>query len=467
MSTCTTAMAQFQVGIEVGFSITKRDPWGNIAAFLRTIPTLDAAEFTGLTNLKSDQLWARRSLEFGYAFLKRDDRKLFWKTLESERAFFAELNGYRLLSPFFRNDQLQRPVGIDVLRLRIFYEYLEGLTLWELRFPYTVAAVRNITEEANDRQNALHVILDVEVRRHEEMLKAYYQSTLFTAQNAISPQDKETSLLNHLLEKHISEYKTLLATCYPLGLPIIDCTVDEYLSYCFVINEDEYGSLDTCLLAASKTISSSTLNSAILAAGLGEAASSNVILDAAEIRTRFHFIDFEVGGLQNPFVDMSRAIYEDCFFTACVFESLVELKEESRTTEPDCGFRIAVRISHETRQIHITHNYWTQLKAPCWDVAGINIFGYKFFNVVLPLVNHLESLHGKGTTNWEQLLGQSLFVWSARRSAARGPHHSSFFSLNTCIGMELFRFSHWLDVAFKPAIEKLGIEKQLHKSFTS
>ena len=95
---------------------------------------MDDLDFAKFTNLKPGKWWALRSSEFGHAFRKRDGKKTFWKTAESEKAFYAELNGYRLLIPFLHSDHVQKPVGIDIGRLRIYSTYLEGPTLWELRY---------------------------------------------------------------------------------------------------------------------------------------------------------------------------------------------------------------------------------------------------------------------------------------------------------------------------------------------
>jgi hypothetical protein len=449
--------------LELSHSPSEGEPFGNLYDFLHTIPRLKDADFTSFTDLKSGQLWTGRAKEFGYTFSKRDDRKIFWKTMRSEKAFYAELNGYRLVSPFFREDQLQRPIGIDIDKLRIFYPYLEGLTVFELHFSYSVAAIRDTREDENENQHILDVILDVERRRGDEMLRAYCRSTLFTAQHSICPQDRETSLLNQYVGTFISGYKASLAACYPSGLPVIGCTVDEYLSYSFVINGYEYGNLNACLSAVNKTISPSALNNAILASGFGDGKYGNLIINEPKMGTPLHFIDFELAGLQNPFVDMCKAIYSDCFFAACCIDSLVELEKTTKTSESDCGLRIAFRVSHETREVYITHNYWTLLKAPAWDVAGISIFARRYFSVMLPLVNHLESLHGKGMTNWEQLVGHTLFSWSAFRTVR--PGSPSYFYLHASIGMELFEFPHWLNVVFTPAMEKLRYKNRIPTTF--
>jgi hypothetical protein len=261
----------------------------------------------------------------------------------------------------------------------------------------------------------------------------------------------------------ISGHKVSLATCYPSGLPIIGCTVDEYLSYSFVINGYECGSLNACLSAVNKTISPSALNNAILASGFGDGKCGNLIINEPKMGTPLHFIDFELAGLHNPFVDMCKGIYNDCFFTAYYIDALVELDNTTKTFESDCGLRIAFRVSHETREVYITHNYWTLLKAPAWDVAGISIFACRYFSVMLPLVSHLESLHGKGTTNWEQLVGHSLFSWSAHRTV--WPGSPSHFYLHASIGMELFEFSRWLNVVFTPAMEKLRYKNRIPTTF--
>jgi hypothetical protein len=91
-------------GLELSHSPSEGEPFGNLYDFLHTIPRLEDADFTSFTDLKSDQIWTRSAKEFGYTFSKRDDRKIFWKTMRSENAFYAELNGYRLVSPFFRKD---------------------------------------------------------------------------------------------------------------------------------------------------------------------------------------------------------------------------------------------------------------------------------------------------------------------------------------------------------------------------
>jgi hypothetical protein len=461
MSKRAATTHQGREGVESCQSLSGKDLLGNLSDFLQTVPILDDLDFAEFTNLKSGQLWAIRASEFGHAFRKRDGQKTFWKTAESEKAFYAELNGYRLLIPFLHGDYVQKPVGIDIGRLRIYSAYLEGLTLWELRYLYTVAAVRDIEEERNERQRNLDVILDVELRRHNEIFKVLRQSTLFTFRNTIAQQDKETSLLNERVSMSLSNHKPRVANLYPPLLPVLDCTVDDYLSYSFVINEYEYGSLSGCISAANETISASALNNTILAAGLGDGTCANTIIDATKIGTPFHFIDFEMAGLQNPFLDIGRSIFADCFFTAAVFDSLDEFEKETHETESDCGFRISFKISPETRQIHIAHNYWTHFRAPAWDVAGVNIFAYKYFNVIVPLVDHLEILHGKGTTNWEQIFGHSAFVMHIFRAAWPKFGSPRSFYLLTCIGMELFRFPRWLDTVFKPAMEKWGIEKQL------
>jgi hypothetical protein len=461
MSKSATTTNQGQEGVEPCQSLSRKDLLGNISDFLQTVPIVDDLDFAEFTNLKSGKWWAARSSEFGHTFRKRDGKKIFWKTAESEKAFYAELNGYRLLIPFLHSDYVHKPVGIDIGRLRIYSTYLEGPTLWELRYLYTVAEVRDIEEERNKRQRILDVILDVELRRHNEIFKALRQSTLFTFRNAVAPQDKETSLLDDRVSLLLSNHRARFADLYPPLLPVLNCTLDDYLSYSFVINEYEYGSLSACLSAASETITASALGDTVLAAGLGDGTCGNIILDATDMGTPFHFIDFEMAGLQNPFLDIGRSMFMDCFFTAAAFDLLDGLEKERYETESDCGFRISFKISPETRQIHITHNYWTHFRAPAWDVAGVNIFAYKYFNVVVPLVNHLEILHGKGSTNWEQIFGQSVFMTHIFRAAWPKLGSPRSFYLLTCIGMELFRFPRWLDTVFKPAMEKWGIEKQL------
>jgi hypothetical protein len=69
-------------------------------------------------------------------------RKIFWKTTQSEKAVYTELDGYRLAKPFFRSDRLQKPLGINVRRLL---------------FSHSIFRVRLTENDAGERVQDTHI----------------------------------------------------------------------------------------------------------------------------------------------------------------------------------------------------------------------------------------------------------------------------------------------------------------------
>ena len=149
--------------------------------------------------------------------------------------------------------------------------------------------------------------------------------------NSIGYQDEEVSGLYIRISVPLSNPEAYFSGC-SLRLPLTDCTVDNYLSYSFIINGYDFGSLNDCLSASRETLLASELPKTILAAGLGDATSSNIMIDAAEIGTPFHFVDFEMAGFQNPFVDLGWSVPYDCFFTANFLDSIEKSEKEEQTT---------------------------------------------------------------------------------------------------------------------------------------
>ncbi|KAI9773953.1 MAG: hypothetical protein M1839_001965 [Geoglossum umbratile] len=262
------------------------------AEFLASTPIV-TEDVTQFTNLKTTQLWAFRATEFGSAFLKHNGKKLFWKTMKSKKLFFAELDGYRLLHPFFRSEQLQRPVGIDPSTQRIFYDFLEGAsTVWELYLSFLTLEARMAGQDDTGLEHTAKVILDIESRRNRAILKAYKDSILFSTSNTINAEDRGTSVMDGFLGAFVSDYKLSLDLRFPTGIPAGECgcTIDEYFSYNFIINNCEYSNLDNYTSIVTRTLSSA-LNNTILAAGLGDGRFGNLMIDAPDIGTALHFID--------------------------------------------------------------------------------------------------------------------------------------------------------------------------------
>ena len=234
---------------------------------------------------------------------------LYYKIIDEPT---AELRGAEAAARYF--PLTQQPL-CDSERV-LWYPIFTGRSQAELRYLY-------YTEDCDDL-SLTHVLLDAELRKAEDTLRAYCKS--YQAYSPRSSVSTEQSI-HRFSHSRLTSNGTRLQKFYGQGVRIGQTHVPFYelMSLPIRVNDKLHPCLlDTCQEAA-RMLDPSILPHEPTVFGLGDAHGGNVMIsdeDNAHGHREILYIDYEVAGHHFPLLDLAKPLYNDVFFQTLMGDGL-------------------------------------------------------------------------------------------------------------------------------------------------
>lgn len=438
-------LGQDEHAVANGANESKSEPW-------LSVPPIDYQVIVDFLSLKNDQIWTRISPAFGSATMRGDGTRLFWKTMQDKASLHAELKGLYYLNTSFPRERLQQPLYVDSSNNRIFYRFLDHRTLFQYRFELLVHKFNSHDQAQMDERLRLeHIFLDFCTRRNRDNLNAY-MSTLHVANIEMLQRDQSPNHARYF--KGILGAYEMFAGQLPAGLTTgnTSLTLEQFLDYKFCVNGREYRTLRFYIDELSHSFTPEAFEGLAVVIGHGDGHSGNILVEDFAIGGALTYIDYELAGLQNPFVAMARETVMDCFFTAQYFDDVAEAIARQEGESND--HVIVVETDYTTRTIYMKHSYWNGSGAASWDTFGQRLFDNRYNGIILPLANFLskQSKYRRDVQTWHEIFGRAMWVTCVLR-----PFPCSWKKrlLTIGIGFELWDFQTWLRERWEPVESKI------------
>jgi hypothetical protein len=210
---------------------------------------------------------------------------IFWKRPAD---IDNELKGAALAQPFV---QVLPVIHVDRVEGIVYYPWFEGSSLASLRLAHHLGTADHSK-----------ILLEVEMRRAEDILSIYCGTLR---------QGPADSSIQQFFQDRVHSHRRL-RQLYSHGLTLGHTTyaLDELLYLPLVINNEAYTSLDSLLENAHDTLA----NDGLIALGLGDGHSGNVMVSSPSLPSKHIYVDFETVGWHSPWLDMAKPSYNDALF---------------------------------------------------------------------------------------------------------------------------------------------------------
>lgn len=299
-----------------------------------------------------------------------DGKTSFFKEMLNELRFRSEIYGLLTVSTYFGH--LQQPIYTDPEKNLIAYEWNPGDILARRRLVQT--------DEASFK-----MIMELELRRAEDHLNAYLLSATDLNKRKVGDDEIYGSRIHDLFYARLrgSRLREFYSnTVIQVGgrkvnfFGLLDLTP--------VINGFRYKPVSTMIENAVTQLNPERLRNKLMICGLGDAHCGNVMVSGNDLDD-YLYIDFEFAGFHSPYLDMAKAIYNDCFFGVLYIDKLLSQK-------------YSVDVYIDNGDLIINHDYKL-------DRLSQFLLKTKIEGVILPMRNYLSEKGVGVDDDWEKTLG--------------------------------------------------------------
>lgn len=269
----------------------------------------------------------------------------------------AESQGAVQALRFFPHVQLPRSTGSCLL-----YPVFEGGSQAEMQFTFLKSADLSLRDR----------ILDVEMRKAEDVLHAYCSS--FCRASDLLRTQSRYPIERFYLDRLSGDRR--LKSFYRSGFAIAGTrmSLDKLCRLKLRINGKEFPCLRTIIDDATACLKRNRIPASLLAFGLGDGHGGNILVAAdgsVDPALRLLYIDYEVSGYHSPLLDLAKPLYNDVFFRALYADCI--------SSPP----RLRAKLSHDTLAMNVTYGDHGLADA---------ILGIKRLYLVQPLFQHAGEL---------------------------------------------------------------------------
>lgn len=340
---------------------------------------------------------------YGVAVLENDE-KCFYKEMLNEFRFRGELYGLITISTYFNH--LQKPILTQPEKNLIVYKWNHGDILARKRL------------ESSSEED-FNLIMELELKKAEDHLNAYLHSTSDIVNHRIDRNNLYLSRIHDLYYGRLaSDRLKKLYGNYSVTIGNQSCRLLNLLDFNLIINGVDYGSISKILSRATDNLNPKRLNQKPLVCGLGDAHMGNVMIPPSG--DSYMYIDYEFAGFHSPYLDIAKALHNDCAFNVFYADKL--MNQDS-----------IINAKIKDHQLVIEHDYLP-------NKLSRFLLKTKIEGILLPMKKFLKSKNIKDDENWLEILGQALFCcgFLVRKPTDFGSQNNFLLNLANSVEMNSF-----------------------------
>ncbi len=309
--------------------------------------------------------------KYGVAVLSNGEN-VFFKEMLNEFRFRGEIYGFTTASAYY--GRLQEPIFTDPGKNMIAYKWFDG----------DITARKRLDLVTDD---LMKNYMETELRKAEDSLNAYLLSATDIHKGVVKKEELYTSRIHDLFYGRLmGDRLSKFYNDFTFETNGIKVGFEELMGMTIVINGVTYRSIRDSVDKARSDLFPEYLNEKLMICGLGDAHSGNIMSSGNP--DDYLYIDYEFSGFHSPYLDMAKAIYNDCSFNIFYVDKL-----------PKQDFHIEVKVDGD--RLIIEHDYK-------FDSLSKFLLKTKMEGVVLPM---RDFLNGKGIStddDWLDTLGSAM-----------------------------------------------------------